>query len=137
MEINEDVRMCSFDAENMYTNIPKSGFMHVITDALKTNPEIEEINQKEILHTLKTVTEQNYFNQQYCKQTERSALGAPTSATVAEAYIKNTKHKQTYQILIKYQIIGYFTYIDDIFIIYDSSAHTPSTLYKTQPHKHS
>lgn len=64
MEINEDMRMCSFNVENMYTKIPKSGFINIIT-----NPEIEKINQKQILYTLKTGTEQNYsqFDQQYCK----------------------------------------------------------------------
>jgi hypothetical protein len=122
MEINEDMRMCSFNVENMYTNIPKSGVINVITNALLTNPEIEKINQKEILHTLKTGTEQNYsqFDQQYCKQTEGLAIGAPMSAILAEEYWKkeHMEHKQIYQILIKHKIIGYFRYVD-IFIIYD------------------
>jgi hypothetical protein len=46
-------------------------------------------------------------------------MGAPTSAILAEIYIKHIEHKKIYPILIKYQIIGYFRYVDDIFIIYD------------------
>jgi hypothetical protein len=29
------------------------------------------------------------------------------------------EHKQIYAILIKHQVIGYFRYVDDIFMIYD------------------
>jgi hypothetical protein len=50
MEINEDMRMCSFDIENMYINIPKSDVMNIINSLLKTNSEIVETNQKEIIH---------------------------------------------------------------------------------------
>jgi hypothetical protein len=46
-------------------------------------------------------------------------VGAPTSAILAEVYIHSMKHKEVYQILIKYQIIGYFRYIDYVFIIYN------------------
>jgi hypothetical protein len=54
------------------------------------------------------VTEQNYlqFDQQYYKQTEGLAMGAPTPAILAETYSQHTEHKQIYPILIKYQIIG-------------------------------
>jgi hypothetical protein len=46
-------------------------------------------------------------------------MGAPTSAILAEAYIQYMDHKQLFPILIIYQIIGYFRYVDDIFIIYN------------------
>jgi hypothetical protein len=37
----------------------------------------------------------------------------------SEAYIQYVEHKQLYPVLVKYQIIGYFRYVDDIFIIYN------------------
>jgi hypothetical protein len=46
----------------MYTDVPKSDDIIVITDTLKTNSEIDEINQKAIIHTLKMMMEQNYFS---------------------------------------------------------------------------
>jgi hypothetical protein len=46
MEINENIRMCSFDIENMYTNIPTVDTINIITNILKTNPGINENNQK-------------------------------------------------------------------------------------------
>jgi hypothetical protein len=41
------------------------------------------------------VTEQNYFQFElkYYKQTNGLAMGAPTSAILAEAYIQNMQHK--------------------------------------------
>jgi hypothetical protein len=46
-------------------------------------------------------------------------MGAPTLAILAEVYIQYMEHKQLYPIWRKYQIIGYFKYVDNIFIIYD------------------
>jgi hypothetical protein len=105
MEINEDMRMCSFYIENMYTTIPYIDTINIITNIFKTNSEIDESNWIERIHTrtLKTMTEQNYFqfDQQYYKQTEGLAMGAPTSAILAEMY-KHMEHKQIYPILIKH-----------------------------------
>jgi ABC-type uncharacterized transport system YnjBCD substrate-binding protein len=67
--------------------------------------------------------EQNYFrfNQQYYKQTEGLAMGAPTCAILVEVYIQYIEHKKLYQILKKHQIIGYLRYVDDILIIYNQN----------------
>jgi hypothetical protein len=88
MEINEEKRICSFDIENMYTNISNIDTINIISNIFKTNSEIKESSQKERIHILKTVTERNYFqfDQQYYKQTEGLAMGAPTSAILAELY---------------------------------------------------
>jgi hypothetical protein len=47
--------------------------------------------------------EQNYFqfNEEYYKQTEGLAMGAPTSAILAEVYIQYIEHKKRYPILKK------------------------------------
>jgi energy-coupling factor transporter ATP-binding protein EcfA2 len=65
--------------------------------------------------------EQNYFQfEQKCyKQTDGLAMGTPTSATLAAAYIQNIQQKHIYPILIKHQIIRYFRYVDDIVLIND------------------
>jgi hypothetical protein len=105
----------------MYTNIPAVDTITIITNILEDNPRIDVSKQKEIIHILKTVTEQNYFqfDQQYYKQTEGLAMGAPTSAILAETYIQYMEHEQIYPILIKHKIIGYFRFVDDILVIYD------------------
>jgi hypothetical protein len=104
----------------MYANIPKIGTMDIITNMPKINSIISETIQNEIIHIV------NYFQfeQKHYKQTDWLAVGAATSAILAEAYIQNMEHKQIYQIIIKHQIIVYFGYVDDILIIYDKKKQT-------------
>jgi hypothetical protein len=73
--------------------------------------------------------EHNYFqfDQEYYKQTNMLAMGAPTSPILARTYIQLVEHKQIYPILIKQQITAYFRYLDDIFMIYDQNKHTSHT----------
>jgi hypothetical protein len=126
IDINKELRLCSFDIEKMYTNIPKNSIINIINNTLENNNEIEKNIQKEITHTVKTVIEQNYFQfeQEYYKQTDGLATGAPTSSVLAETYVQHMEHTQIYPIypiLIKQQIIAYFRYIDDRLIIYDQN----------------
>jgi hypothetical protein len=99
IELNKDMRLCSFDIENIYTNIPKGEIINIVNSITENNYKIDESAQKEIIHTLETVLEQNYFqvDQEYYKQTDGLAMGAPTSAVLAEIYIYNTwsTHKCT------------------------------------------
>jgi hypothetical protein len=123
IEINENTRLCSFDIENMYTNIPKSNLINVINNVLHNNQEVEDIIQTEIINILKTITDQNYFqfDLEHYKQCDGLAMGAPTSAILAETYIQNMEHTQIFQILKAQKIIAYFRYVDDILIIYDNN----------------
>jgi hypothetical protein len=50
---------------------------------------------------------------------EELAMGAPTSAVLAETFIQYMEHKYVYQILNTQQIIAYYWYVDGILIIYN------------------
>jgi hypothetical protein len=95
IEINEDVRICSFDIENIHTNIPKLEVINIIKNIMENDPEIKKDEQEEIINILKSMMDQYYFqfNQQYYKQTVGLAMGAPTSAILAEVYIQYIDHK--------------------------------------------
>jgi hypothetical protein len=69
----------------MYTKKPTLEVINIT----ENNSEIIKNNQKEIINILTRVMEQNCFqiDQRYYKSTERLALGAPTSAKLAEAYV--------------------------------------------------
>jgi hypothetical protein len=77
---------CSFYSENTYAYIPKSDVVNV----LENNTGVKKTTQNEIIHILKMILEQNYFqfDQQYYSQTEGLAMGAPTSKILAEVYIQ-------------------------------------------------
>ena len=121
IKIDENTRLCSFDIENMYTNIPKKDIMNITKNILQRNHNTNINTQKEIMCIMNTVLEQNYFQyeQKYYKQTDGLAMGAPTSAILAEIYIQNMEHTQIQEILNKQNIIGYFRYVDDILLLYD------------------
>jgi hypothetical protein len=40
VELNKDMRLCSFDIENMYINIPKIGIVNIVNNILENNQEI-------------------------------------------------------------------------------------------------
>jgi hypothetical protein len=47
-------------------------------------------------------------------------MGAPSSSTLCELYLQHLEHALIYDILIKQNITGYFRYVDDVLIVYDS-----------------
>jgi hypothetical protein len=77
----------------MYTNIPKIGIINIVNTILE-HLGTEANIQKEIIHILGTVIEQNYFqfNQEYYKQTDGLAMGAPTSSILVEIYMQYMEH---------------------------------------------
>jgi hypothetical protein len=119
--ININTRMCSFDITNMYTNIPTKKVSEIIKEIL--NNSHEQHNKKhEILNMTHTVIDQNFFtfNNEFYKQQTGLAMGAPSSAILAEIYLQSVEHHEIYDILIKNKIKGYFRYVDDILIVYDT-----------------
>jgi hypothetical protein len=60
--------------------------------------------------------EQNYFlfDQKFYKQVKGLAMGAPTSAILAEIFIQHMEHIYLYPILRKQKTFAYYRYVDDI-----------------------
>jgi hypothetical protein len=94
IELNKDTGLYSFDITNMYTNIPKIGVINIIKKILENNNEIEKNIQKETIHILETIIQQNYFqfDQEYYKQADGLAMGSSTSSLLAETYIQHMEH---------------------------------------------
>jgi hypothetical protein len=46
------------------------------------------------------------------------AMGAPTSSILSEFYLKHLENSKIYDLLLKFNIIGYFRYVDKLLIIY-------------------
>jgi hypothetical protein len=46
-------------------------------------------------------------------------MGAPTSSIFSEIYIQHIENRIISDILLKYNIVGYFRYVDDILIVYN------------------
>jgi retron-type reverse transcriptase len=89
------------------------------------------MKEKELLTLINTIIEQHYLhlNNKFLKQYEGLAMGAPTSAILAENFIQYLEHKIINKILNKHQIIYYFRYVDDILI-----THIEYTLHGYRKH---
>jgi hypothetical protein len=61
IELNRDTKICSFDIENMYTNIPRKEILNITNNVLESIIEIEVCTRKEIIHIMRIITKQNYF----------------------------------------------------------------------------
>jgi len=51
----------------------------------------------------------------------RTGYGATTSSVFSEIYIQHVKNTIIAESLIKYHIVGYFQYVDDILIVYNKA----------------
>jgi hypothetical protein len=101
IEINEDIRLCSFDIENMYTNIPTHKFKNMTGNIIDKSYSISQQTRIEIKNLLNVILEQNYikYNGKWYKQNDGLAMGAPTSATLAEMFIQYLEHTVIIDIL--------------------------------------
>jgi hypothetical protein len=56
IDINENIRRCPFDVENMYTNIPKD-IINIISNTINIDQDISKNYQCQIIQILKTILE--------------------------------------------------------------------------------
>jgi len=47
-------------------------------------------------------------------------MGDPTSSILSQIYLQHVEHTATYEVLIRNNILGYFRYVDNILIAYNS-----------------
>jgi len=66
------------------------------------------------------LTKQNYFQYEDLQyiQEDGLAMGAPTSSFFSEIYLQYLESTKIFDILLKYHIIRYFRYVDDILTVY-------------------
>jgi hypothetical protein len=116
--------MCSFDITNMYTNIPLNSVINIIRDALAQDNHPHAVI-REIDRINNTILEQNYFqhNNQFFKQKEGLAMGAPSSPIFSEIFLQFLEHNVILKILSDHKIVSYYRYVDDILIIYNHNHH--------------
>jgi hypothetical protein len=118
--ISENVRLCSFDIKNMYSNIPTQDINKVIIDIAKKNHLHNDVIQ-ETEQLTNLITEQNYFemDSKFYHQSEGLAMGASSSALLAEIYLQFLEHNQILHLLLKHKILSYHRYVYDILITYE------------------
>jgi hypothetical protein len=115
----QELKLVSFDIENMYSNIPTDELVKIINE-LCIEQALDEKTTNKLIKITHTIIDKNYseFQSRYYIQNKGLAMGAPTSATLSEIYLQNLECTKIIQILTD-NILGYFRYVDDILIVYD------------------
>ena len=90
--IEPDEIMVSFEVTSLYTTIPID-YIIIIEDLLQHDNKIADqtsLSPNQILDVLNSLLRTTYFkfNDQFYQQTDRAAMGDPTSAIVSEIYMQ-------------------------------------------------
>jgi hypothetical protein len=127
----QDLKLVSFDIENMYSNIPTDELVKIIEE-LCIEQALDGKTTNELIKISHTILEQNYFEfQNRCYvQNKGLAMGAPTSAVLSEIYLQNLEYTKIVKILTDNNILAYFRYVDDILIVYDDDSTDIHKIYK-------
>jgi hypothetical protein len=131
ISIDGNTKLASLDISNMYTNIPISETKNILRHALVNNL-VQPNEIQEILNWYNIITQQNYFmfNKTLYTQTDGLAMGAPSSGTISEIFLQYIECNTILPILNKHCILGYYRYVDDILVLFDSSfTHIQSILH--------
>ena len=82
------------------------------------------------MQLLETILAQNYFTfQNQIYQPEKGiTMGSPISETIAEIFLQHLEKPHIKHLIGSKHLIFYAGYVDDIFIIYDSSLTSPTNI---------
>jgi hypothetical protein len=130
--MNDSLKMITYDIKDVYVNIPIEETLTITKQQLLKNND--KYITKQIITTLHTILKQNYFKFQETiyYPNKGIAMGSPISATMLEIFLQHIENKHIKQQLLDSKIIVFYTrYVEDIFIIYDTTRITP---YEIQIH---
>jgi len=114
--------LASLDITNLYSNIPVPENKTILTNLLK-HELVTPQTQKELLKWYDVITGQNYFthNRDIIFQYDGLAMGAPSSGLIAEIIIRHIEHTYLPHVARKHKIVNYCRYVDDVFLVFDST----------------
>ena len=121
----ENFHMSSFDIESLYTNVPVSETIDIILkkiflDNVQTHFGFNRIEFQKLLNL---ALQDSYFrfNGRIFKQLEGLSMGAPLSPIIANIFLCDLEEKALQQCEARLRPHYYRRYLDDTFILFDSS----------------
>ena len=129
LNMGEYHKLITLDINDLYINLPKQGIIQSTTIWLDRN-KICKDEKVQILQLLNVIMEQSYFqyNNQYYKPEKRIAMCSPISGTLAEIYLQLIEEHYIKHWIENQDIVYYKRYVDDIFIIIDTSRINDNTI---------
>jgi len=129
LTINNKHRMITYDVKDLYVNIPTDETLKITENQLLKNNYKHKT--KQIITILKTILAQNYFtfHDTIYHPNKDVAMGSPISGTMAEIFLQYIENRHLKHLLDSKNIIFYTRYVDDIFIIYDTTRTTADSIH--------
>jgi hypothetical protein len=128
--------MITYDIKELYVNIPKEETLPITKQQLLNNKGTHVTEQ--IMTCLRTILSKNYFEFQNNIYHPKNgvAMGSPISGTIAELMLQHIE-SQHIKYLIETGNITYYTrYVDDIFIVHNSTKTTIEEIQSYTDHIH-
>jgi hypothetical protein len=129
LKLNSNHKLLTMDIKDLYVKIPTNTTLNIINKTLKHN-NIDTYIRKEIMITIRLITNQNYFHYEgkFYKPKSGVAMGSPLSGILAEIYLQQIEQSRIKHLLEDGRIIYCNRYVDDIFLIYDQTKINPQII---------
>ena len=114
--------LASLVISNLYSTIPVNETKSILENILTQNGTGTQ-TQQELLKRYNIITKQNYFthNKQIAIQHDGLPMGAPSFGLIAEIFLQYIEHLYLPHLTEKHKIFDYYSYVDDILILFDTS----------------
>jgi predicted CoA-binding protein len=128
LTISDKHRLITLDIKDLYINIPLKETIDITRTRLLKHNNTQTTNQ--IITLLEVILRQNYFTfqEQIYQPNKGVAMGSPVSGTMAKICIQYLEDSHIKHLLDSKGITFYSRYVDDIFIICDSSYTIPNAI---------
>ncbi len=116
--------MGSLDIESLFTNVPLTEAIQIVSDELFKDSDVISGFSKHDLVSMLTLTVKDAlftFDGQYYIQTDGVAMGSPLGPTLANAFLAFHEKNWLKDCPIEFKLTLYRSYVDDIFVLFNSS----------------
>ena len=118
--------MASFDIDALFTNIPLDETIDICVQKLfKTSDTlIKGISKNDFRDLLNLVTKESLFtfNNKFYIQVDGVCMGSPVGPILARIFVSHHEENWLNKCPIKFKPSFYRRYVDDIFVLFESSA---------------
>ena len=127
-------RMCSFDVDALFTNIPLDETITICCNELfkgkHHRAKISGLTKKQFRSLLELATKESFilFNGKYYKQTDGVAMGSPLGPTLANIFLCHHEKSWLQQCPTEFKPVYFKRYVDDIFCLFESENHVQEFL---------
>ena len=128
---NTKYKMCSFDVDALFTNIPLDETIDICCEELfKDTTEVSGMTKCQFRSLLELATKESFilFNGSYYQQIDGVAMGSPLGPTLANVFLCFHEKKWLSQCPGKFRPMYFKRYVDDIFCLFRNESHIQSFL---------